>query len=106
MSNVSGMLTRTAKLPTAKNIAQEAVIIEAPHAMAARGLQFVYILKLPTQPKISRENHEDNISFFFELRLEETEQRQAQKENTERCLVTCTIIHSGEGSEGYEEIGL
>lgn len=93
-------------MSTAKNIPQEAVIVEPPYAMAARGLQFVYILKPPTQPEISRENHEDNISLFFRLRLEETDERQAEQENTKRRLVTCAIIHSGEGSERYDEIGL
>ena len=100
------MFTRTTKLSTAKNIAQEAVVIEAPYTMAARGFQLVYILQLPTQLKISRKNHEDNISLFFRFGLEETESRQAEQENTKRCLVTCSIIHTGEGSEGDDEIWL
>jgi hypothetical protein len=74
--------------------------------MATSWLEPVCVLKLPAKPKISQEDHKNQLAFDLGSRIEEPNERQAQKEERKRRFVPSAIVHSTERPERGHEVWL
>ena len=74
--------------------------------MATSGLQPVSVLKLPTKPKIPQEDYKDELTFHFDGRIKESDERQTEQKETERGFVTSSVVHPRKRAEGSQKICL
>jgi hypothetical protein len=62
------------KLPTPEYIRKKAIIVQTPYTVATSGFEFINVLKAPAKLHIANEHNEDQVTFFFDTRLEKSYQ--------------------------------
>ena len=66
----------TSELRAAEYVAEEVVVVEAPHPVAPCRLKFVDVLQSPAEAQIPHEQMEHSLSLDFGLGLQESNERQ------------------------------
>ena len=82
---------------------QELVVIESPHAVAARGFQFILQLDFSNEFNIELE-HPNKLMEVFGLLLQLPNFLKTEQEHQKTEFVTCSIVNSLLVSEGLLEV--
>ena len=96
----------TSELRAAEYVAEEVVVVEAPHPVAPGGLELVDILQPPAEAHVAREEGEHDLALDGGLRREEAHERKAEQEERERRLVARAVVHAHERAERRQPVRL
>ena len=66
----------TSELRAAEYVAEEVVVVEAPHPVAPCGLELVDVLQSPAEAQVPHEQMKHGLSFDFRLGFQESDERQ------------------------------